>query len=108
MGEGMASYCGRDLREGTEDASDYNGAKELAEHWPLPEMCCNCSCPPLTTISPSPLRFVEYCFIVAGLVGEGLTRLWVAHGEESADLSGREMPLAHQMGLFLQKTNIIR
>jgi farnesyl-diphosphate farnesyltransferase len=75
MGEGMASYCGRDLREGTETLADYN----------------------------------QYAFIVAGLVGEGLTRLWVAHGDEAPALGSAEaLPLAHEMGLFLQKTNIIR
>ncbi len=49
MGSGMASYCGRDLREGTTDLADYR----------------------------------RYCFYVAGLVGEGLSRLFVAHRDES-------------------------
>jgi farnesyl-diphosphate farnesyltransferase len=48
MGDGMAQYCGRDLREGTTDIEDYN----------------------------------MYCHYVAGLVGEGLSRLFVAHGDE--------------------------
>lgn len=52
MGEGMASFSGRDLREGTEDAADYK----------------------------------QYCYYVAGLVGEGLTRLWAVHGDESSEL----------------------
>jgi hypothetical protein len=67
MGEGMAQYCGRDLREGTESAEDYS----------------------------------QYCYYVAGLVGEGLTRLWVAHGDE-APAVGASMTLAHDMGRFLQ------
>jgi len=45
----------------------------------------------------------HYCHIVAGLVGEGLSNLFVLQGEDSTDLT-----LANDMGLFLQKTNIIR
>jgi farnesyl-diphosphate farnesyltransferase len=48
-----------------------------------------------------------YCHIVAGLVGEGLTRLFVAHGTEDTSLLGL-MKEADEMGLFLQKTNIVR
>ena len=48
-----------------------------------------------------------YCHYVAGLVGEGLTRLFVAHGDESAAV-GADLKLADDLGLFLQKTNIIR
>lgn len=48
-----------------------------------------------------------YCYYVAGLVGEGLTRLFV-----EAELGNRGLlsrPNLHKsMGLFLQKTNIIR
>lgn len=73
MGEGMASYCGRDLREGTRDVSDYN----------------------------------LYCHYVAGLVGEGLSRLFVSHGDEEP-IVAKDLKLADDMGLFLQKTNIIR
>src|SRR5262249_27863658 len=48
-----------------------------------------------------------YCHYVAGLVGEGLTRLFVESGFGNAALLGR--PNLHEsMGLFLQKTNIIR
>lgn len=66
----------------------------------------------------------RYCHKVAGLVGEGLTRLFVARGYESDELAGqgervwpfcadpRKHPkncgLANSMGLFLQKANIIR
>ncbi|KAK9369957.1 isoprenoid synthase domain-containing protein [Lipomyces kononenkoae] len=48
-----------------------------------------------------------YCHYVAGIVGEGLTRLSVSGG--SADPRLLENPHLHNsMGLFLQKTNIIR
>ncbi|MCO5615050.1 hypothetical protein L7F22_069338 [Adiantum nelumboides] len=46
----------------------------------------------------------EYCHYVAGLVGLGLSRLCHAAGLE--DLASDE--LSNSMGLFLQKTNIIR
>ncbi|EMR10984.1 farnesyl-diphosphate farnesyltransferase [Pneumocystis murina B123] len=47
-----------------------------------------------------------YCFYVAGLVGEGLNRLFLVSKVEH-DLEGLT-ELSHTMGLFLQKTNIIR
>ncbi|KAK9251390.1 isoprenoid synthase domain-containing protein [Lipomyces tetrasporus] len=48
-----------------------------------------------------------YCHYVAGILGEGLTRLSVSGG--SADPRLLESPHLHNsMGLFLQKTNIIR
>ncbi|KAK6946317.1 Squalene/phytoene synthase [Dillenia turbinata] len=46
----------------------------------------------------------EYCHYVAGLVGLGLSRLFHASGKE--DLASDS--LSNSMGLFLQKTNIIR
>ncbi|XP_047062079.1 squalene synthase 1-like [Lolium rigidum] len=46
----------------------------------------------------------KYCHYVAGLVGYGLSRLFHAAGTE--DLASDE--LSNSMGLFLQKTNIIR
>ncbi|EMD39123.1 hypothetical protein CERSUDRAFT_152093 [Gelatoporia subvermispora B] len=48
-----------------------------------------------------------YCHYVAGLVGEGLTRLWSASGKEASWL-GEQLELANSMGIMLQKTNIIR
>lgn len=48
-----------------------------------------------------------YCHYVAGLVGEGLSRLFSASGLEQKSF-GEEKHLSNQMGLFLQKTNIIR
>lgn len=48
-----------------------------------------------------------YCFYVAGLVGEGLTRLFVE--AEFGNPALLKRPVLHKaMGLFLQKTNIIR
>jgi farnesyl-diphosphate farnesyltransferase len=48
-----------------------------------------------------------YCHYVAGLVGEGLTRLFVESGLANPALLKR--PHLHEsMGQFLQKTNIIR
>lgn len=49
----------------------------------------------------------EYCHYVAGLVGIGLSRLFTASGLEDDEV-GRDHQLANSMGLFLQKTNIIR
>jgi len=48
-----------------------------------------------------------YCHYVAGLVGEGLSRLLAASGKEQPWLAG-QLELSNSMGLFLQKTNIIR
>lgn len=49
----------------------------------------------------------KYCFYVAGLVGIGLSQLFAESELESGEFSDME-ELANQMGLFLQKTNIIR
>jgi len=48
-----------------------------------------------------------YCHYVAGLVGEGLSRIFSASGKEAAWL-GDQLELSNSMGLLLQKTNIIR
>jgi farnesyl-diphosphate farnesyltransferase len=48
-----------------------------------------------------------YCHYVAGLVGEGLTRLFVESKLANPQLLTR-MDLTESMGQFLQKTNIIR
>ncbi len=48
-----------------------------------------------------------YCHYVAGLVGEGLTRLFVESDMAKPTLLERTH-LQESMGLFLQKTNIIR
>ncbi len=52
-----------------------------------------------------------YCHYVAGLVGIGLSHMFAAGGE-SSELSSKAVVgvpgLANSMGLFLQKTNIIR
>lgn len=52
-------------------------------------------------------EYGRYCHFVAGLVGEGLTRLFVASGLESKSIE-ENLVFSDQMGLFLQKTNIIR
>lgn len=52
-------------------------------------------------------QYNRYCHFVAGLVGEGLSRLFSASGLERPSMAG-ELHLSDQMGLFLQKTNIIR
>jgi farnesyl-diphosphate farnesyltransferase len=52
-------------------------------------------------------EYNRYCHFVAGLVGEGLSRLFAASGLENEKM-GKELFLSDQMGLFLQKTNIIR
>ncbi|KAI5116930.1 hypothetical protein M0805_005563 [Coniferiporia weirii] len=48
-----------------------------------------------------------YCHYVAGLVGEGLSRLFAASGKEAAWLADQRA-LSNAMGLMLQKTNILR
>jgi len=53
------------------------------------------------------VEYDRYCWYVAGLVGEGLTRLFVPAGFANPALMDRPN-LYMSMGLFLQKTNIIR
>ena len=48
-----------------------------------------------------------YCHYVAGLVGEGLSRLFSVSQKEASWL-GDQLELSNSMGLLLQKTNIIR
>jgi farnesyl-diphosphate farnesyltransferase len=48
-----------------------------------------------------------YCHYVAGLVGHGLSALFSASGLEDPTLV-QEKSISNSMGLFLQKTNIIR
>jgi phytoene/squalene synthetase len=45
---------------------------------------------------------------VAGLVGEGLSRLFACTGYEKQEVADVSKTLANTMGLLLQKTNIIR
>ncbi|GMH68559.1 hypothetical protein TrST_g11984 [Triparma strigata] len=52
-------------------------------------------------------EYNRYCHFVAGLVGEGLSRLFSTSGLEAPHLAS-QIHLSDQMGLFLQKTNIIR
>lgn len=51
--------------------------------------------------------FNLYCHYVAGLVGYGLSDLFSASGLESLQVAANK-DLSNHMGLFLQKTNIIR
>ncbi|SCV68396.1 BQ2448_517 [Microbotryum intermedium] len=51
--------------------------------------------------------FDLYCHFVAGLVGEGLSRLFSASGKGAPEL-GQQVSLSNSMGLLLQKTNILR
>jgi len=89
MANGMVEYAGRDLGSGTETTKEYN----------------------------------KYCHYVAGLVGIGLTRQFVVSGLENGTDSRLDLNrdgqsttdeklggfyLSNSMGLFLQKTNIIR
>lgn len=53
-------------------------------------------------------NYNQYCHYVAGLVGEGLSRLFTCCGYESQKVADSCTTLANTMGLFLQKTNIIR
>jgi farnesyl-diphosphate farnesyltransferase len=48
-----------------------------------------------------------YCHFVAGLVGEGVSRIFSESSMERSWL-GEQLTLSNHMGLFLQKTNIIR
>ena len=48
-----------------------------------------------------------YCFYVAGLVGIGLSKIFAASEMEDKSFAEAEK-LSVSMGLFLQKTNIIR
>lgn len=52
-------------------------------------------------------EYNQYCHFVAGLVGDGLTRLFASTGIEGPEIL-HAPELANSMGLFLQKTNIIR
>lgn len=49
-----------------------------------------------------------YCHYVAGLVGEGLTKLMVSANFANEEVIKDNFAKSESMGLFLQKTNIIR
>ncbi|TDL26506.1 farnesyl-diphosphate farnesyltransferase [Rickenella mellea] len=51
--------------------------------------------------------FDLYCHYVAGLVGEGLSRIFAESGKE-AEWLGEQTALSSAMGIFLQKVNILR
>jgi len=48
-----------------------------------------------------------YCHHVAGLVGIGLSRMFISSGLENDDFLNQD-EISNSMGLFLQKTNIVR
>ena len=52
-------------------------------------------------------EYDSYCHYVAGLVGIGLSQIFTLTGTEFNDLTKHDN-LSNSMGLFLQKTNIIR
>ena len=52
-------------------------------------------------------NYDEYCHYVAGLVGIGLSRLF-AFSKLEGPIFNEMDQLSNNMGLFLQKTNIIR
>ena len=58
-------------------------------------------------IATNVAMLLQYCHYVAGLVGIGLSQLFSASGLEGEEV-GKDERLANSMGLFLQKTNIIR
>lgn len=66
----------------------------MAEH--IEDVCCD-------TIAD----YDQYCHYVAGLVGLGLSDIFAVSGREDPAFSQRTH-LSNSMGLFLQKTNIIR
>lgn len=55
-----------------------------------------------------PILYFLLCDAVAGLVGEGLSRLFACTGYEKQEVADVSKTLANTMGLLLQKTNIIR
>lgn len=70
MGAGMAEYVSADLAQGTADQAAYD------RQGPCDELLLWQS-------------FGGYCHMVAGLVGEGLTGLFVASGMENVALAGQ-------------------
>ncbi|KAH9600868.1 hypothetical protein LSM04_000139 [Trypanosoma melophagium] len=112
------TWCMHNVGEGQE--------RELLEHFPrvsrvfaglskcsqdvIMDICArmaNGMCGFLTKRVESRADYDLYCHYVAGLVGHGLTRLFVAGGFEDVRLL-EDLSMANHMGLFLQKTNIIR
>ena len=51
--------------------------------------------------------FDLYCHYVAGIVGEGLSRIFAASDLENP-IIGKQLTLSNSMGLMLQKVNILR
>ncbi|KAL6517345.1 squalene synthetase-like protein [Orobanche minor] len=98
---------GRGYQEAIEDITMRMGAgmakficKEVYRTYHVREAVSLSSDGPVETVGD----YDEYCHYVAGLVGLGLSKLFHASGKEEL-LSDT---LSNSMGLFLQKTNIIR
>ena len=53
-------------------------------------------------------EYYRYCYFVAGLVGEGLSRLFLVNDYEPNGIEEPLMENCYPMGQFLQRTNIIR
>ena len=122
MGDGMADYVSVDMGQ--------EAAPPPASPRPLPlTPLCHAATPPLPPgiVGDHGRTLVRGVLPpVAGLVGEGLTRCFIARGPETEEFAaqgekvwpfckpageaegGRTLGLANSMGLFLQKTNIIR
>ncbi|CAI5535516.1 unnamed protein product [Closterium sp. Naga37s-1] len=121
MGAGMASFITTEVSPSQPLSAAINPSVPLpASHsQPLSTPLCP-SRPVSTAVSPSQTlqhnpavalvsvetvpQYDEYCHYVAGLVGIGLSDLFHAANLEEAF----EESLSNSMGLFLQKTNIIR
>ncbi|KAI9223979.1 isoprenoid synthase domain-containing protein [Blastocladiella britannica] len=100
MAKGMAFYCERAYEQ--DQAVEKAMASDLAED---AESAVLLSGNRVQSIE----EYDQYCHYVAGLVGHGLTRLFLASGLESSQaLAADNLHLANSMGLFLQKINITR
>ncbi|MCE7528449.1 squalene/phytoene synthase family protein [Polynucleobacter sp. IMCC 29146] len=53
-------------------------------------------------------EFEEYCYVVAGVVGEMLTSLFAAHSSQFAQAIAKQESLAMAFGQALQMTNILK
>ncbi|KAF9676076.1 hypothetical protein SADUNF_Sadunf09G0100800 [Salix dunnii] len=100
MGAGMAKFICKEVS----DVECCNAASNvfLNTEW---KMLCLCDAIQLSHLQVETIGdYDEYCHYVAGLVGMGLSKLFNASGLE--DLASDS--ISNSMGLFLQKTNIIR
>eukprot|EP00002_Diphylleia_rotans_P006551 TRINITY_DN15910_c0_g1_i1.p1 TRINITY_DN15910_c0_g1~~TRINITY_DN15910_c0_g1_i1.p1 ORF type:complete len:424 (+),score=113.87 TRINITY_DN15910_c0_g1_i1:50-1321(+) len=73
----------------------------------ITQRMANGMCEYLDITIPTLNDYDKYCHYVAGLVGIGLTQMFACSGLEDANMA-KDETLSNSMGLFLQKTNIIR